>query len=68
MTLPERGRDRLLQLARDVRASGGLVGYDSNYRANLWPSRDAAQLVSEAAIATASIGLPTNSDEAEIAG
>jgi 2-dehydro-3-deoxygluconokinase len=35
--LPENGRERLLRCASHVRARDGMVCFDSNYRARLWP-------------------------------
>ena len=64
--LPPEGRERLLQLAADVRAMGSQVAYDSNFRRNLWPNLEEARAVSEAAIGTATIGLPTDVDERQL--
>ncbi|MFZ1741744.1 MAG: sugar kinase [Pontixanthobacter sp.] len=66
--LPLDGRDSLLALAGRCRASGCRVAYDSNFRANLWPSLVEARRISEQAVAIADIGLPTNTDESELAG
>ncbi|MXP43996.1 sugar kinase [Altererythrobacter sediminis] len=66
--LPESARLTLLEAACAVREAGGNVAYDSNFRMRLWPTREAAWQSSQGAIACASIGLPTNSDECEIAG
>jgi 2-dehydro-3-deoxygluconokinase len=66
--LPKNGRDRLLQLAASVRANGGKVAFDSNYRARLWDSPAEAAAARDAAAAHADIGLPTLSDEAELGG
>lgn len=64
---PERRRD-LLRLAGAVRANGGLVAFDGNYRPRLWESPKAAAQMRDEAIATADIGLPTFEDEALIDG
>lgn len=64
--LPQEGRERLLQLAAGVRAEGNQVAYDSNFRRNLWPDLEQARAVSEAAIGTATIGLPTDVDERQL--
>jgi 2-dehydro-3-deoxygluconokinase len=56
-------RARLLALAHDVRARGGRVAFDSNYRARLWQSADEARAWRDRAIATADFGLPTLDDE-----
>jgi 2-dehydro-3-deoxygluconokinase len=61
--LPEEGRSRLLALAADVRASGGKVAFDSNYRARLWDSPEVARIWYGKAIALADFGLPTLEDE-----
>jgi 2-dehydro-3-deoxygluconokinase len=66
--LPADGRNRLLALARRVRARGGAVAFDSNYRAKLWPDRAGARAAHEAAIACADIGLPTIEDETALSG
>jgi 2-dehydro-3-deoxygluconokinase len=64
--LPQEGRERLLQLAADVRAKGTHVAYDSNFRRNLWPDLAQARAMSEAAMGTATIGLPTDVDERQL--
>jgi 2-dehydro-3-deoxygluconokinase len=66
--LPPAGRARLLELARDVRAAGGRVAFDGNYRARLWPSEAEARAARDAAVAAADIGLPTLEDEALLGG
>lgn len=66
--LPIEARQTLLAAASAMRVAGGEVAYDSNFRMRLWPSLEAAGQSSHDAIACASIGLPTNSDECEIAG
>lgn len=66
--LPESGRQALLALARKVLAKGGLVAFDGNYRPRLWPDRQTAQAARDAAIAVASIGLPTLEDETMLSG
>ena len=66
--LRDHGRTQLLELARSVRKRGGVVAFDGNYRPRLWPSADEAAKARDAAIAVASIGLPTLSDEAALEG
>ncbi|MGE8133878.1 sugar kinase [Novosphingobium subterraneum] len=66
--LPENGREALLALAGKVRAKGGLVAFDGNYRPRLWPDRATAHAARDAAIAVASIGLPTLEDETLLSG
>lgn len=60
------GRKALLRLAEQVRANGGDVAYDNNFRARLWTSSQDAVHVHEAAISVASLGLPTLEDETAI--
>lgn len=66
--LPPEGRERLFALARAVRARGGQVAFDGNYRPRLWPDADTARAARDAAIALATIGLPTLEDEAFLSG
>lgn len=66
--LPAAGRERLLALAAAVRAGGGRVAFDGNYRPALWPSPDEARAARDEAIARADIGLPTFADEAALSG
>lgn len=66
--LPDADRRKLLALAHEVRGRGGLVVFDGNYRPRLWPDPQAAREWRDAAIAVASIGLPTLEDEAAISG
>ena len=61
--LPVAGRQRLLEAARAVRKRGGVVMFDGNYRARLWPSPKEAAHLRDLAIACATIGLPTLEDE-----
>lgn len=61
--LPPEGRARLLQLAQAVRARGGRVAFDGNYRSRLWSDVAEARQARDAAIACADIGLPTLEDE-----
>ncbi len=66
--LPPEGRESLLALARRVRQHGGLVAFDGNYRPRLWPDQETARAARDAAIAVASIGLPTLEDETMLSG
>lgn len=61
--LPDAGREHLLALAARVRAQGGTVAFDGNYRPRLWASPDEARAWRDRAIALAAIGLPTLEDE-----
>jgi len=65
---PPEGRHRLLQLCGEVRAAGGLVAFDTNYRPALWDAVGAARDEAERFIAVTDIGLPTFSDEALLFG
>ncbi len=65
--LPEEGREALLALARAVRARGGKVAFDGNYRPRLWQSADEARLWRDRAAGEADFGLPTLEDEEQIA-
>ena len=62
------GRERLLELARKVRARGAHVAFDGNYRPRLWSNWADAKIARDAAIATATIGLPTLEDETQLSG
>jgi len=66
--LPPDGRRRLLDLGREVRANGGRVAFDGNYRPRLWESQEAAMQARDQAIALADIGLPTFDDEEALSG
>lgn len=61
--LPVEGRHVLLDAARKVRANGGQVVFDGNYRPRLWPSPQEAVHLRDLAISCATIGLPTLEDE-----
>ena len=61
--LPDHGRQALLDLAARVRARGGIVAFDGNYRPRLWPDAATARAARDAAIGLATIGLPTREDE-----
>jgi len=62
------GRNHLLDLARERKAAGLSVAYDSNFRPALWPDSRVAQAVSSRAMGSATIGLPTDTDERELHG
>jgi 2-dehydro-3-deoxygluconokinase len=61
-------RPLLLEVAAQVRAKGGRVAYDGNYRERLWAGAAEARAAHEQAIAIADIGLPTLEDEQAIHG
>jgi 2-dehydro-3-deoxygluconokinase len=66
--LPPNARDQLFALCRRVRARGGKVAFDGNYRPRLWGSTAEACSARDAAIACADIGLPTLEDETAMGG
>lgn len=66
--LPPHARAELLELAGRVRANGGKVAFDGNYRPRLWNDPAEAREARDAAIACADIGLPTFEDEAALSG
>ena len=66
--LPPDGREALFDLCRRVRARGGRVAFDGNYRARLWSGADEAGAARDRALGLADIGLPTLEDEAALSG
>lgn len=66
--LPPEAREQLFALCHRVRARGGKVAFDGNYRPRLWASAEEAREARDAAIACADIGLPTLEDEAMLSG
>lgn len=66
--LPPAARSKLLDLAQMIRNKGGQVAFDGNYRPRLWSNADEAAAARDAAIACATIGLPTLEDETAISG
>ena len=61
--LPPQAREQVFALCRRVRARGGKVAFDGNYRPRLWGSVEEARDARDAAITCADIGLPTLEDE-----
>lgn len=59
---------QVLDLARTVRANGGEVVFDGNYRPRGWPGADAARSAFAAIAPGCSIVLPTFEDEAALYG
>jgi 2-dehydro-3-deoxygluconokinase len=59
----ESERDRLREIARTVRARGGRVTFDPNYRAAGWPDQQVARRAFEALAGAASMVLPSFADE-----
>lgn len=66
--LPADGRAALLRLAGRVRARGGRVAFDGNFRPALWVDPGEALAARDAALALCDIGLPTLEDERSLAG
>ncbi|RZM09235.1 MAG: sugar kinase [Sphingomonas sp.] len=66
--LPADGRERLFDLATRIRARGGRVAFDTNFRPALWPDLVEARAAHARAMALADIGLPTLEDEAALIG
>jgi 2-dehydro-3-deoxygluconokinase len=62
------GRSRLLQVAAQVRARGGLVAFDNNYRPRLWASVEEARAAFTAATEAATLALMTLDDEQALWG
>lgn len=62
------GREKLLDLCRTIRKTGGQVVFDSNFRSRLWPDREKAREVIGEAWRHASVALPTFEDEAALFG
>jgi 2-dehydro-3-deoxygluconokinase len=66
--LPPEGRERLLAAMARVRAGGGLVVFDNNFRSRLWPDLAQARLVYQRAYALSDIILVTLEDEMALRG
>ena len=66
--LDEPSREHLFDLAQRVRARGGRVAFDGNYRPRLFASQDEARELCRRAIGGCDIGLPTLEDEAMLVG
>lgn len=64
----EAGRAKIVALAQAVRARGGDVAFDGNYRPRGWPSAEAARAAFEALAPHISIALPTREDETAVFG
>lgn len=64
--LPDEGRELLLDLCKTVRARGGKVAFDGNYRARLWSDVATACHWRDRAIEVSDMGLPTLADEVEM--
>ncbi|TWH01202.1 2-keto-3-deoxygluconate kinase [Mesorhizobium sp. J18] len=64
--LKEPARATLLSAIREAREAGTRIAFDPNYRARLWPSRDAAREAISAALTVTDIALPTFPDESDL--
>ena len=61
--LPAEARELLFATLRRIRANGGRVAFDGNYRPQLWSSPTEARAARERALAECDFGLPTLEDE-----
>jgi len=61
--LPPDGRERLLGAMARVRANGGQVAFDNNFRPRLWPKLDQARTLYDRAYALSDLVLITLDDE-----
>lgn len=61
-------RARLLAVADRVRARGGRVAFDSNFRPAGWPDRDQARAAFDAMLRRVDIALPTLDDDQALFG
>jgi len=66
--LPAAARQRLLAVAQRVRARGGQVAFDNNFRPRLWPDLAQARSAFSAACAVATLALMTLDDEQALWG
>jgi len=66
--IPPEARQALFALCARVRARGGKVAFDGNYRPRLWADVATAIDARDQAIACADIGLPTLEDETRLSG
>ncbi|MCB1775976.1 MAG: sugar kinase [Candidatus Competibacteraceae bacterium] len=66
--LPEKGRQRLFDTMTRVRANGGWVAFDNNFRPRLWSSPDAARAAHDQAYQLSDIVLITLDDEMALHG
>jgi 2-dehydro-3-deoxygluconokinase len=61
-------RERLVAVADQVRARGGRVAFDSNFRPAGWPDRAAARAAFDAMLSRVDIALPTLDDDQALFG
>ena len=59
-------REALIECARALRARGGVVAFDGNYRPVLWPDAAAARAAMDRMWAHSTIALPSADDEAAL--
>ena len=59
-------REGLIECARALRARGGVVAFDGNYRPVLWPDAAAARAAMDRMWAHSTIALPSADDEAAL--
>ena len=59
-------REALIECARALRARGGVVAFDGNYRPVLWPDAAAARAAMDPMWAHSTIALPSADDEAAL--
>lgn len=66
--LPHQGRERLLATMARVRANGGMVAFDNNFRPRLWPNLIEARTLYDRAYALSDLVLITLDDEMTLRG
>ena len=66
--LPDAGRSRLFDLIDSIKANGGVIYFDNNFRPKLWPDVAIARAAYEKVLKRADIALLTLEDEALLFG
>ena len=66
--LPPEGRERLLAMAGRVRAEGGIVAFDNNFRPRHWPKIAEARAIYDHTYALSNLVLITLDDEMTLRG
>jgi 2-dehydro-3-deoxygluconokinase len=64
--LTEESREQVLALAAQVRARGGEVAFDGNYRPRLWDTAETARRWRDRAASMANFGFPSFDDETRL--
>lgn len=64
----ERGREKLYPMLDRLRARGGRVAFDTNWRPRLWPDKDVARRAYDAMLARTDIALPGVTDLRDLYG